>query len=423
MTTLTIDQLVRENAELRRRLEEAEDALRALRAGEVDAVFVEGVREQVYTLEEPDKPYRLLVEQMPQSAATLSVNGTILYCNRRFVHLVKHPLAELVGMPLGDLFAPESRERFEALLARGLGEEVQEEFLLQRSDGASIPVVLGASALQEGPLGLCLIVTDLTERRRYRELRKSQQALRASEEALRNADRRKDEFLAVLAHELRNPLAPITSAAQILKLDDLPERERKWAQGVIERQVDVLARLVEDLLDVSRIARGRLELRRERVNLAEVIDAALETSRPLIEAGRHTCTVRLPPDPVALHADPVRLAQLFGNLLNNAAKFTERGGRITVTAECDGPEVTVSVKDSGIGIQAEVLPRIFEIFSQVRSESAGASGGLGIGLSLVKGLVELHGGTIGAASDGPGHGSEFVVRLPVDEAGTPVSSG
>jgi PAS domain S-box-containing protein len=413
MNTLTIDQLVRENAELRRRLEEADDALRALRAGEVDAVFVDGVREQVYTLEEPDKPYRLLVEQMPQSAATLSASGTILYCNRRFVHLVKHPLADLVGRPLGDLLAPESRERFEALLARGLGEEVQEEFLLQRSDGASIPVVLGASALQEGPLGLCLIVTDLTERRRYRELRKSQQALRASEEALRNADRRKDEFLAVLAHELRNPLAPITSAAQILKLDDLPERERKWAQGVIERQVDVLARLVDDLLDVSRIARGRLELRRERVNLAEVLDAALETSRPLIEAGRHTCTVDLPPDPVTLHADPVRLAQLFGNLLNNAAKFTERGGRITVTAVREGPEVAVTVSDTGIGIQAEVLPRIFEIFSQVRTESAGPAGGLGIGLSLVKGLVELHGGGIEAASDGPGQGSEFMVRLPV----------
>jgi PAS domain S-box-containing protein len=421
MTTLTIDQLVRENAELRRRLEEAEDALRALRAGEVDAVFVDGVREQVYTLEEPDKPYRLLVEQMPQSAATLSVNGTILYCNRRFVHLVKRPLQELMGKPLGDLLAPESRQRFETLLARGLGEEVQDEFLLVRPDGASIPVFLGASALQEGPLGLCLIVTDLTERRRYRELRKSQQALRASEEALRNADRRKDEFLAVLAHELRNPLAPITSAAQILKLDDLPERERKWAQGVIERQVDVLARLVEDLLDVSRIARGRLELRRERVNLAEVLDAALETSRPLIDAGRHTVTVDLPAAPIPLHADPVRLAQLFGNLLNNAAKFTERGGRITVTGRRDGPEVVVSIKDSGIGIQAEVLPRIFEIFSQVRAESAGASGGLGIGLSLVKGLVELHGGTIGAASDGPGHGSEFVVRLPVGEPKKPAS--
>jgi PAS domain S-box-containing protein len=413
MNTLTIDQLVRENAELRRQLEEAEDALRALRAGEVDAVFVDGVREQVYTLEEPDKPYRLLVEQMPQSAATLSPNGTILYCNRRFVHLVKRPLAELVGKPLGDLLAPESRQRFEALLTRGLGEEVQDEFLLERADGASIPVFLGASALQEGPLGLCLIVTDLTERRRYRELRKSQQALRSSEEALRNADRRKDEFLAVLAHELRNPLAPITSAAQILKLDDVPERERRWAQGVIERQVDVMARLVEDLLDVSRIARGRLELRRERVNLAEVLDAALETSRPLIDAGGHAVTVDLPPDPIPLHADPVRLAQLFGNLLNNAAKFTERGGRITVTARREGPQVIVSVKDSGIGIQAEVLPRIFEIFSQVRIESAGASGGLGIGLSLVKGLVELHGGTIEAASEGPGHGSEFAVRLPV----------
>jgi PAS domain S-box-containing protein len=413
MTTQTIDQLVRENDDLRRRLDEAEDALRALRAGEVDAVFVDGVREQVYTLEEPDKPYRLLVEQMPQSAATLSVNGTILYCNRRFVHLVKRPLEDLVGKPLGDLLAPESRQRFAALLAHGIGEEVQDEFILERSDGASIPVFLGASALQEGALGLCLIVTDLTERRRYRELRKSQQALRASEEALRNADRRKDEFLAVLAHELRNPLAPISSAAQILKLESLPHKQLKWAQGVIERQVDVLARLVEDLLDVSRIARGRLELRKERVELDLVLEAALETSQPLITSAKHDVSVSLPPEPIMLRADPVRLAQLFSNLLNNAAKFTRPGGRIAVTAQREGPDVIVSIKDTGIGIQAEVLPRIFEIFSQVRVESAGSSGGLGIGLSLVKGLVELHGGSVEARSEGPGRGSEFLVRLPI----------
>lgn len=412
MTTQTIDQLVRENEALRRRLHEAEDALRALRAGEVDAVFVDGVREQVYTLEAPDKPYRLLVEQMPQSAATLSVSGTILYCNRRFVHLVKRPLEDLVGKPLGDLLAPESRQRFAALLPHGIGEEVQDEFILERADGASIPVFLGASALQEGALGLCLIVTDLTERRRYRELRKSQQALRASEEALRNADRRKDEFLAVLAHELRNPLAPISSAAQILKLESLPHKELKWAQGVIERQVDVLARLVEDLLDVSRIARGRLELRKERVELDLVLEAALETSQPLIKSATHEVTVSLPPEPIVLHADPVRLAQLFGNLLNNAAKFTRPGGQIAVTAKREGPDVIVSIKDTGIGIQAEVLPRIFEIFAQVRVESAGSSGGLGIGLSLVKGLVELHGGSVEARSEGPGRGSEFVVRLP-----------
>ena len=174
-----------------------------------------------------------------------------------------------------------------------------------------------------------------------------------------------------------------------------------------------MARLLEDLLDVSRISRNKLELRQERVELAAVLEVALETSRPVIEAGGHELTVTLPPEPIHLHADPLRLAQVFANLLNNAAKYTEEGGRIRLTAERQGSDVIVSVKDSGIGIAADMLPRIFEIFSQAKPALVRSQGGLGIGLSLVKGLVELHGGSIEARSDGPGRGSEFVVRLPV----------
>ena len=659
MTTLSIGQLLQENEDLRQRLEEAEDALRALQAGEVDAVLVEGEHEQVYTLETVDKPYRLLVEQVPQGAATLTADGAIIYCNRRFAELLRRPLHSLLGKPIGAFVAPDGRPVIEALLRDGQAAEVQGEVVLQQADGTPVPVYLGVSALQEGALGLCLMVTDLTEQRHYQALQRTQAALRESERrfremidalpvavyatdaqgrlthfnpavvdlsgrvpelgtdswcvswklsrpdgtplphderamalslkegravrgpetiaerpdgkriwfmpystplsdaegrvvgginmllditerkqgeqaaallsaivdssddaiiskdlngtitswnqsaerlfgysaeeaigqsitmlipvdrrdeeaeildrlkrgervdhfdtirirkdgtsihisltispvrdsggrivgaskiarditsrkemeaALKEADRRKDEFLATLAHELRNPLAPIRNAVQILKAKGPPDPELKWGRDVIDRQVQVMARLLEDLLDVSRISRNRLELRKERVELVTVVEAALETSRPVIEAGSHELTVTFPPEAIHLEADPVRLAQVLANLLNNAAKYTAEGGRIRLRAERQGSDVIVSVKDNGIGITAELLPRVFDIFAQSPRALVRSPGGLGIGLSLVKGLVELHGGSVEARSEGTGRGSEFVVRLPV----------
>ena len=590
MQTQSIDELAQENAELRRRLEEAEDVIRALRAGEADAVFVEGEQDRIYTLEAHDKPYRLLVEQIPQAATTVTVDGIILYSNGRFADLLHCPLLDLLGKPMQDFLVPESRQRFENLLRRGLDKEEQDAFMLQPRDGEAVPAYLGVTPLAEGALGLCLMITDLTEQRHYQELQDAQEALRASEErlasdlaaaerlqeissrlireddvdqlyhqildaavalmhsdmaslqamedgggalrllayrgfgpefartfervsqeartscgmawqegrrvvvpdvetcdfivgtkaaedlrghgiravqstplvsrggrllgmisthwtkphepaerdlrlldvlarqaadliehrhaeqALRDADRNKDEFLATLAHELRNPLAPIRNAVRILQTQGHSHPELDWARGVIERQVQQMARLLEDLLDVSRLSRNRLELRSERVELATVLEAALETSRPLIEGARHRLDVALPPEPIYLDADPVRLAQLFGNLLNNAAKYTEPGGAIRLKAERRGSDVHVSVSDTGIGIAPEMLPRIFEIYSQAKSTSVQAQEGLGIGLSLVRGLVELHGGSITAHSAGPGQGSTFVVCLPVADA-------
>jgi PAS domain S-box-containing protein len=534
MTALRIDQLLRENEDLRRRLEEVEEAVRALRAGEVDAVLVEAERPQVFTLETPDKPYQLLVERMPHGAATLTAEGAIICCNRRFADLLRRPLHSLLGKPIDAFVTPDSRSLLEALLREGRTVEAQGEVILQRDDATPVAVYLGVSALREGALGLCLMVTDLTEQRHYLELQRTQEALRASEErldlaqragrigtfewnirtgvvswsptkenlyglpvggfggryedwkqavhpddrdraeaerrravaerteldtefrivrpdgetrwittkgkvfygsdgepvrmlgvsmditdrkrteeALRAADRKKDEFLATLAHELRNPLAPIRNAVKILKAKGPPQPELQWGRDVIDRQVQLMARLLEDLLDVSRISRNNLELRKERVELAAVLDAALETSRPMIEAGNHELTLTLPPEPIHLEVDPVRLAQGFANLLSNAAKYTEEGGCIWLTAERHGSDVIVSVKDSGIGITAEMLPRIFEIFSQAKPALVRSQGGLGIGLSLVKGLVDLHGGSVEARSNGPGQGSEFVVRLPV----------
>jgi signal transduction histidine kinase len=241
------------------------------------------------------------------------------------------------------------------------------------------------------------------------------------EQALQEADRRKDEFLATLAHELRNPLAPIRSAVAVLNAKGLADADLKWNREVIERQVGQMARLLDDLLDVSRITRNKLELRKEPVELAMVVASAVETSRPVIDGGGHNLAVTLPPVPVYLGADPVRLAQVFGNLLNNAAKYTDRGGHIRLTAEVVGLEVVVSVADNGIGITPDVLPRLFERFAQATSALERSQGGLGIGLSLVRGLVELHGGTVEGRSEGVGKGSEFIVRLPVAAAPMPVS--
>lgn len=242
------------------------------------------------------------------------------------------------------------------------------------------------------------------------ELRRLERELRQKVEELAAADRRKDQFLATLAHELRNPLAPIGNAVHILLAKGPPDPELRWAREVIDRQVRQMTRLLDDLLDASRISYDKLELRRERIDLTTVIQMAVETSRPLIEGGGHELTVTLPGEPVHLDADPVRLAQILSNLLNNAAKYTEPGGHIRLTGRQEGDEVVVSVQDDGIGVPAEMLPAIFDVFSQAKLQRS--LGGLGIGLSLARGLTELHGGRIEARSDGDGKGSEFVIRLP-----------
>ena len=230
---------------------------------------------------------------------------------------------------------------------------------------------------------------------------------------LREADRQKDEFLATLAHELRNPLAPIRNGLQVLRLADAGSAIGEEARSMMERQVSQMVRLVDDLLDISRITRDKIELRKERVPLASVVHNAVETSRPLIEEGGHTFSLTLPAEPVYVDADPTRLAQVFSNLLNNAAKYTEPGGEIALVAELNDGEAILRVKDNGLGIPAEAMPTLFEMFSQVEHNMERAQGGLGIGLTLVRRLVEMHGGTVTAHSDGAGRGSEFVVSLPI----------
>jgi CheY-like chemotaxis protein/nitrogen-specific signal transduction histidine kinase len=238
---------------------------------------------------------------------------------------------------------------------------------------------------------------------------------RTAEEALKEANRRKDDFLAILAHELRNPLAPIRNAAQLLRMRDLAESQQRNARDIIDRQVQQMVRLIDELLDISRITRGKLQLRKERIDLASAIHSAVEAAGPGIDMQAHELNVALPRETIYLDGDPIRLAQVFSNLLNNAAKYTEKGGRIWLTVERQGGEAVVSVRDTGIGISADHLPRLFEMFSQVAPALERSHGGLGIGLALVRGLVELHGGSVEAQSSGLRRGSEFTVRLPILE--------
>jgi PAS domain S-box-containing protein len=236
--------------------------------------------------------------------------------------------------------------------------------------------------------------------------------LKHTENALREADRRKDEFLATLAHELRNPLAPIRNAAKLLEAPGADDRQRQWGRDVIARQVQRMALLLDDLLDVSRITSGRLQLRKEPVDLASLVASAVETARPLIDSKQHVMEIELPAEPVELVVDPLRLSQALSNLLTNAAKYTDPAGHIRLVASLDAGDLRVSVSDTGIGLNADAIPKLFEMFSQVDSAVDRAEGGLGIGLALVKGLVALHGGSVEAASDGPGQGSKFTIRLP-----------
>ncbi|MDP9127527.1 MAG: response regulator [Pseudomonadota bacterium] len=233
-------------------------------------------------------------------------------------------------------------------------------------------------------------------------------------EALKETDHRKDEFLATLAHELRNPLAPIRNGLQILRMSPAKEVSDN-VREMMDRQLTHLVRLIDDLLDVSRVSQGKIDLRKEHITLQAVLQAGIEGSRPLLDTGKHRLTVDVPSEPLWLDADLTRMAQVVGNLLNNAAKYTKEGGHIQVSAKQQGQEALITVADNGVGIPADMLPKVFDLFTQVDRNLDRSQGGLGIGLALVRRLVEMHGGAITAASPGLNKGSEFTVRLPLIE--------
>ncbi|HEY5897618.1 MAG TPA: ATP-binding protein [Burkholderiales bacterium] len=295
-------------------------------------------------------------------------------------------------------------------------------FLVLTGEGADSELALrtletlGNVTLLERPVRVPALVSAvraaLRARRRQYQIREHLADAKRTADTLREADRRKDEFLAILAHELRNPLAPLRNALETMRLAPDDRETMHIARGIMERQVDQMVRLIDDLLDVSRVSRGKIKLAREPVALEAMVQDALEVCRPLIESATHRVTVSLPSEPVRIEGDRTRLVQVLCNLLSNAAKYTAPGGRIAVEARAQGAEVVIAVSDNGVGIPAHMLTKVFDMFTQVDHTLERAQGGLGIGLTLVKRLVELHGGTVEAQSEGTWRGSRFVVRLP-----------
>lgn len=279
------------------------------------------------------------------------------------------------------------------------------EFAMQLADAK-----MGSRSDRETRRAALNLMEDAVDARRA-EQRENVERRRAESE-LRDADKRKDEFLAMLAHELRNPLAPIRNSMHILRMAGTDSGTAERIFEMLERQIGHMVRLVDDLMEVSRITRGQMELRKEQVELASIVRSAVETSRPMIEAACQPLAISLPADPIMLYVDPFRLSQVLVNLLNNASKYSDKGDQIWLTARCEETHVVFSVRDSGLGIPSTMLQKIFSLFTQVDSSLGRAQGGLGIGLTLVRSLIEAHGGSVEACSDGPGKGSEFIIRIP-----------
>jgi PAS domain S-box-containing protein len=352
----------------------------------------------------------LLLANVRDSVIVTDLNGVVTYWNEGATRLFGWRAEEMLGRPYLERL-PESVRDFvnNNIRAAATGVEWLGEWEDYRKDGSRVWINARLSLIRDlagQPVGLMGLAFDISEHKHL------ENELRQRVDDLALADRRKDEFLALLGHELRNPLAPVRNAIQVLKLLGTSDSKLHWARDVIDRQVHQISRIVDDLLDVARITRGTVKLHKEPVELAAVVAQAVETSRPLIDARKHQLIVSVPPG-IRLDADPARLAQVLANLLNNAAKYTDEGGKIGLDVSREGDEVVIRVRDSGMGIAPELLPRIFDLFAQGDRALARADGGLGIGLTLVKNLVELHGGSVTARSEGPGKGSEFLVRLPI----------
>jgi PAS domain S-box-containing protein len=402
--------------------------------------------------------YRTLVEQIPVVTfmASFEEETPELYISPQIEKLLGFTQKEWLENPLlwYAQLHPDDRRRLQLEFARtcSTGVAFRSEYRLHARDGRLV-WVHGEAKLVRAPDGRPLflhgVAYDITEAKeaqetmlrlnerleaivqeRTLELARANESLRAEiqerarlEEELRmraeqlaQADRRKDEFLAMLAHELRNPLAPIRNAVEILRLSGNDQQTLAHCRAMIDRQVSNMTRLIDDLLDVSRITRGKLQLRKERILLDPVVRCAVETSKPLIEARRHKLCVSMPPQDLVLEADSVRLEQVLANLLNNAAKYMDPGGHIWLDSAVKGQTVIIRVRDEGVGIDPELLPEIFDFFTQSQRSLDRAEGGLGIGLGLVSRLVAMHGGSISAHSDGPNRGAEFVLRLPLAQS-------
>jgi PAS domain S-box-containing protein len=378
--------------------------LEALHAARRRAEFSsdEAKRHQA-TLRGSESRLQAILENTPAVVYLKGLDGRYSLVNRRFRTLFRLRESQVLGKTANEIFSEElalssERNDEEVLLARR-ALEFEERFPL--GDGVHTFLTVKFPLVEDNgaPYALCGMATDITDRKQ-------------AEESLRNADRNKDEFLAILGHELRNPLAAISGAARLMREPHEPD-DVEWIREIIERQSAHLARLLDDLLDVSRISKGKIELRKELLDLQPVLERAVASVQPILRDLRHDLGVSIGSEPLPLFADPTRLEQVIVNLLNNAAKYTEPGGRIVLSATRQGRDVVIAVKDTGVGIAPEMLPRVFDMFEQAAHSINRSQGGLGLGLTLVRSLVEMHGGSVSATSAGIGLGSEFIVHLPV----------
>ena len=357
--------------------------------------------------------FRALMNSAPALIWVSGLEG-MEYVNQAYVEFLGVESHEVLGNAWTYFLHPEDRDGYAATYDKAIRgtQPFEHQFRFRRADG-EYRWMMAVAMPQFGPAGKFAGYTgasfDIT-------------ALKQAELSLRTAHQRKDEFIAMLAHELRNPLAPITNIVQMMRAQDLDVKAMDWAHEVLDRQLRNIGRMVNDLLDVSRVSHGKIQLHRERVELGELLTSAVDALRATIDAAEKQIVIELPAEPVVMFVDSLRLEQVVGNLVHNAVKFTPQGGHISVRAVVDesGNEVRIHVRDDGDGIAADALPRVFDLFMQGNTSFDRAQGGLGIGLSLVRGLVELHGGTITAKSDGPGTGSEFIVTLPTTEIPVPV---
>ena len=373
---------------------------------------------------------RITLASIGDAIITTDTDGRVNYLNAIAEALTGWTPRDASGQPLETVFnivdettgAKMENPASKALRA-GAPARLPRHTVLIARDGVRHPIDDSASPIRDERgtiVGCVLVFRDVTERRNTEEkLRRSEEMLRQRVDELAEGDRRKDEFLATLAHELRNPLGPLSNALAIMKVAGDDQQLMQKTRELMERQLGQMVRLIDDLLDVSRISRGKVDLRLARLELAAIIQLALEICQPLAEKAAHRLEIDLPAEPIYVQADSVRLAQVFCNLLSNAFKFTPREGHIRLTAAREGGEVVVSIKDNGIGIPSHHLSTIFEMFTQLDRTLEQSQGGLGIGLTLVQRLVGMHGGSVTAHSDGPGKGAEFMVRLPLANDQTP----
>jgi two-component system, chemotaxis family, CheB/CheR fusion protein len=353
-----------------------------------------------------------IVESSEDAIVSKTLEGRILSWNSAASRIFGYLAEDIIGQSIMTIIPPELHDEERMILEKiRRGERVQHfDTIRVTKDGRRIPISLTISPIRDARgriVGASKVGRDISERKR------NEARLREREQDLLEADRHKDEFVAQIAHEMRNFVAPIQYALALINSPGSSPEQQLQARDIIQRQLGAMRRLLDDLLDASRITSGKFELKTSATDLSSVIKNAVETAQPHIREKQQALFLDIPEDPVTLEADPVRLAQVLGNLLINSSKYTDAGGRILLSARLQDADIVLSVADNGIGMSPDVLPRVFGMFSQASNALNRAEGGLGIGLALVRAIVALHGGTVEACSDGPGCGSEFIVKLPL----------